>query len=122
MDPNGKAPADCVATPSTLDSVGYVFEGPTGAVLRTVTRLAGGATIVGVRAFRVGGTGATVNARADDSTLLPVDLSVVSADTWMSAPGPPDTAVPAGTSLQVEVTSVAGTVTYVVVQIDYQVT
>ena len=108
--------------PSTVESVGYVFEAPAGAVLRAVTRLAGAATVTGVLAFRVGGTGATVNARADDDTLLPVDLSVASASTWMSGPSLQNADVAAGTSLQVEVTGVTGTVTYVVVQIDYRVT
>ena len=106
----------------TVESVGYIFEAPAGAALRAVTRLAGAATIVGVRALRVGGSGATVNARADDNPLLPVDLSVATVSTWMSAPSLEDIAVAAGTSLQVEVTGVTGTVTYVVVQIDYRVT
>jgi hypothetical protein len=111
-----------IAPPSTVQSVGYVFEAPTGAVLRAVTRLPGEAVVTAVHAFRVGGTGATVNARADDNTLLPVDLSVPTADTWMSAPSLQNAAVAAGTSLQVELTGVTGTVTYVLVQIDYQVT
>ena len=110
------------APPSAVESVGYVFETPAGSVLRAVTRLAGAAAVTGVRAFRVGGTGATVNARADADTLLPVDLSVASASTWISAPSLHNTAVAPGTSLQVEVTGVTGSVTYVVVQIDYQVT
>jgi hypothetical protein len=110
------------APSSIVYSVGYVFEAPAGPVLRAVTRLAGAATVTGVRAFRVGGTGATINARADDNTLLPVDLSVASASTWMSVPSLQNTAVAAGTSLQVEITGVTGIVTYVLVQIDYQVT
>jgi hypothetical protein len=48
------------APSSIVYSVGYVFEAPAGPVLRAVTRLAGAATVTGVRAFRVGGTGATM--------------------------------------------------------------
>ena len=113
---------DVTAPSTTVDSAGYVFESPTGPVLRAVLRLAAGATVIGVRAYRSGGTGATVNARADDQTLLPLDLSIAIADTWTSGPVVPTTAVAAGASLQVEVTGVTGTVAYVVVQIDYQVT
>jgi hypothetical protein len=119
---DGRTPRQHDTPQSTVESVGYLFEAPAGPVLRAVTRLAAAATVTGVRAFRVGGTGATINARADDNTLLPVDLSVASASTWMSAPSLQNTAVAAGTSLQVELTGVTGTVTYVLVQIDYQVT
>jgi len=120
MDQEAQGRAGGITPPSTVESVGYVFEAPAGPVLRAVTRLAGAATVVGVRAFRAGGTGATVNARADADTLLPVDLSVATADTWMSAPSLQNTAVAAGTSLQVEVAEVTGAVSYVVVRIDYQ--
>jgi hypothetical protein len=112
---------DLIAPVTTIESVGYIFESPTGPSLRAVARLAAAATVTGVRAYRSGGTGVTVNARADAGTLLPIDLSVATADTWMSAPDLQNTGVPAGASLQVEITAATGTVTYVVVQIDYQV-
>ena len=112
---------DVIAPVTTTESVGYVFESPTGPVLRVVARLAAPATVTGVRAYRSGGTGATVNARADTETLLPLDLSIATADTWTSAPELQNTALTAGTSVQVEVAAVTGAVAYVVVQIDYQV-
>jgi len=109
-----------MSQPLPVFSVGYLFEAPAGPTLRAVARLAGAATVTGVRAYREGGTGATVNARADADPLVPVDLSVAMPGAWMSAPGLPRTALAAGTSLQVEVTGVSGSVTYVVVQIDYE--
>jgi hypothetical protein len=112
---------DTIAPTATIESVGYIFESPTGPMLRAVAQLAAAATITGVRAFRSGGAGAAVNARVDTEALLPIDLSVATADTWTSAPDLQNTAVPAGASLQIEITAVTGTVAYVVVQIDYQV-
>ena len=112
---------DLIAPATTIESVGYIFESPTGPMLRAVARLAAAATVIGVRAYRSGGTGAAVNARADAEPLLPLDLPVATADTWTSAPELQNTAVAAGTSVAVEITGVTGTVAYVVVQIDYQV-
>jgi hypothetical protein len=112
---------DTIAPSTTIESVGYIFESPAGPTLRAVAQLAAAATVTGVRAYRSGGTGATVNARADAEALLPIELSVATADTWTSAPDLQNVAVPAGASLQVEITATTGTVAYVVVQIDYRV-
>lgn len=104
-----------------VQTAGYVFEAPAGAVLRAVLLASTNLTITAVRAFRVGGTGATINARNGATNLiLPVDLSVTTASTWLSGVSLQNTAVTAGGFLQVEVTGVTGTPTYVTVEVDFQ--
>ncbi|MEV7712282.1 hypothetical protein [Streptomyces sp. NPDC088270] len=76
-------------------------------------------TITGVRGIRTGGTAATINARRGADDLLATDLSLTTADTWLSGPAVQNTAVAAGDSVAVSVRSAAGAPT-VTIQIDYQ--
>jgi hypothetical protein len=110
--------AEKVAT----DSAGYVFEAPAGAVLRAVLRAPRALTVSAVRGFRVGGTAASVNARnGATNKILAVDLSLATASTWTSSTTVQNATLAAGDYLQMEVTGVTGTLTYLVVQVDYQV-
>ncbi|MFE7347531.1 hypothetical protein [Streptomyces fimicarius] len=76
-------------------------------------------TINGVRGHRTGGTAATINARRNAADLLATDLSLTTADTWLSGPNVQNTAIAAGDSIAVSVRSAAGAPT-VTIQIDYE--
>ncbi|MEU4502668.1 hypothetical protein [Streptomyces sp. NPDC024089] len=75
-------------------------------------------TITGVRGYRTGGTAATINARRGTDDLLATDLSLTTADTWLSGPSVQNAAVTAGDSIAVSVRSAAGAPA-VTIQIDY---
>jgi hypothetical protein len=104
------------------DSVGYVFEAPAGAVIRSIYRAPKALTIMAVRAYRNGGTGATINARnGATNTIAVTNLSLTTADTWMAAGTLQNTAVANGGFIMVEVVTVAGSPAYITVEVDYQV-
>lgn len=74
-----------------------------------------------IRAYRLGGTGAAVNATKNGGNLLAADLSVAAAATWTSAS--PTAAVgklAAGDTLAAVVVSVAGAPTDLTIQIDVE--
>lgn len=75
-------------------------------------------TVTGVHAYRVGGTGATVNATAGGLDLLATDLSLSTADTWLSGTGLQNVDLAEGEALAVAVRSVAGA-TSLAVQVDF---
>jgi hypothetical protein len=77
-------------------------------------------TVTNVRGYRVGGTGATVNARKNGTlNHLAADLSLTSADSWMDGGAVQNAAYAAGDKLEIMIVSVAGTPTQVAVQVDY---
>lgn len=76
-------------------------------------------TVLNVRGYRVGGTGATVNARINGaSTHLASDLSVSSTDTWMDGGAVQNTAYAVGDKLEIMVVSVSGSPTQIAIQVD----
>jgi hypothetical protein len=86
---------------------------------RIVWRAPYDCTVTNVRGYRVGGTGATVNARKNGaSNHLASDLSLTSADTWMDGGSVQNTAYAAGDKMEIGVQSAAGTPTQIAVQID----
>lgn len=100
-----------------------------GGTLYAVSGLVTGATLVVWRApfagtvtkvwgYRNGGSGATINAQVAGSDLLASDLSLTGADTWMDGGAVQNTAVAVGNPLAIEVATVAGSPTYVSVQVD----
>lgn len=105
--------------PLATRSVGYIFEAPSGAAQRVVERLPVPGTITAVRGYRVGGSAATVNAKVGSNALLPVDLSL-GAGSWTTAPSLQNTAAATGSTLEVDIISVTGSPTYIVVKIEYQ--
>jgi len=77
-------------------------------------------TVTNVRGYRVGGTGASVNARrngTDDH--LSSDLSLTSADTWLDGGAVQNASYAVGDSLEIEIVSVSGAPTQVAIQVDF---
>lgn len=77
-------------------------------------------TVRGVYAYRVGGTGATVNALVDAANLLPSDINLSTANAWVTGTPLQNTTVTAGQSIILSVRSVAGSPTAVTIQVDIQ--
>jgi exosome complex RNA-binding protein Csl4 len=76
--------------------------------------------VTAVRAYRVGGSGAVVNAQKN-ATDLATDKSITSADTWMAATlstTAADLRLAAGDTLKAEIVSVAGSPTALTIQVD----
>lgn len=76
--------------------------------------------VVAVRGYRVGGSGATINAQKNSSDLLSTDASLVTADSWLSGSGLQNETFAAGDTLKLEIASVAGGVTSLTIQVDFQ--
>jgi len=77
-------------------------------------------TVTNVRGYRVGGSGATINARNEGANdHLSSDLSLTSADTWQDGGAVQNTAYAAGEKLEIMIQSVAGSPTSVVIQVDF---
>jgi len=77
-------------------------------------------TVVAVRGYRVGGSGATINAQKNSSDLLSTDASLVTADSWLSGSGLQNETFAAGDTLKLEIASVAGSPTSITMQVDFQ--
>jgi hypothetical protein len=105
---------------ATTESVAYLFEAPAGALTRAVLRAPKAGTVAAVHGYRVGGSGATINALVNATDLLAVDLSLAVASTWTSGPAIAAPTLAAGDTISLSVRSVAGGPTYVVVQVDWQ--
>jgi len=77
-------------------------------------------TVTNVRGYRVGGTGATINARKNGSSNhLSSALSLASADTWTDGGAVQNTGYVAGNKLEIMVVSVSGDVEQIGIQIDF---
>ena len=77
-------------------------------------------TVKNVRGYRVGGTGATINARKNvSSNHLSSNLSLTSADTWMDGGSVTNASYAAGDKLEIAIATVAGNPTQVAVQVDF---
>jgi hypothetical protein len=78
-------------------------------------------TVKNVRGYRVGGTGATINARRNGTeNFLASALSLTSADTQMDGGAVQNTALAVGDKVEAMLVSVTGSPTVVVVQIDVE--
>lgn len=101
-------------------SVGGVVLDPTGARFVMVWRAPFACTVTNVRGHRKGGTGATVNARRNQtSDHLASDLSLGTADAWADGGAVQNTAYIAGDDLEIEVASITGAVTEIAIQVDF---
>lgn len=77
-------------------------------------------TVTQVRGYRVGGTGATINARRNGSSNhLSSALSLTSADTWMDGGAVQNTAYVADDKLEIMVVSVTGSPTQISIQVNF---
>ncbi|MCJ7747921.1 MAG: hypothetical protein MUP27_09260 [Desulfobacterales bacterium] len=92
---------------------------PTVAINVIVWRAPFACTVTNVRGYRVGGTGATINARLNGaSDHLAAALSLTNADEWMDGGAVQNTAYVAGDKLEIMVVTVAGTPTQIAIQVD----
>jgi hypothetical protein len=92
---------------------------PTAARFVMCWRAPFAATVTNVRGHRKGGTGATVNARRNQtSDFLASDLSLASADVWTDGGAVQNTAIAAGDDIEVEIASITGAVTEIAIQVD----
>jgi len=95
---------------------------PSGAINVIVWTAPFTCTVKTVKGYRVGGTGATINARRNGaSNHLASALSLSSADTWMDGGAVQNTAYIAGDKLEIMIVTVAGSPTQIAVQIDFEV-
>lgn len=100
-------------------TVGTSFITPTGALTLMAWRAPWACTVTNVRGHRKGGTGATVNARKNQtSNHLGSDLSLTSADTWIDGGGVSNVSYAAGDDMELMLVSVAGSPTEVTIQVD----
>ena len=77
-------------------------------------------TVTNVRGYRVGGTGASINARLNGaSNHLASNLSLTSADTWTGGGAVQNTAYAAGDRLEIMIVSTAGSPTEIAIQVDF---
>ncbi len=93
--------------------------GITAAVNIIVWRAPFSCTVTKVYGYRVGGTGATINARKNGaSNHLSANKSLTSANTWMDGGAVQNTGYSAGDKMEIKIVSVAGSPTQVAVQVD----
>lgn len=81
-------------------------------------------TVTGLYGYRVGGTGATVNAgkgttASPTNPILSSDLSLSSAETWTSGGAVQNTAFASGDPLIIELVTVTGSVTEAAIQVEF---
>jgi len=77
-------------------------------------------TVTAIRGYRVGGTGATVNARKNGSSNhLASNLSLTSANTWMDGGSVQNEVYAVGDKLEIMVVTVTGSPTQVGVQLNF---
>lgn len=120
---------DDVTTDTTVVTIvgGIISRGgtvlvPTEAISVIVWYATFACTVTNIRGYRVGGTGATINARRNGSSNhLSSALSLTSADTWMDGGAVQNTAYAIGDKLEIMIVSVAGDPDQVAVQIDFEV-
>lgn len=79
-------------------------------------------TVTAVKGYRVGGSGATVNARRNGSEdFLASALSLTSADTWTDGGSVQNAALAAGDKVEIMIVSTTGSPTQLAVQVDIEI-
>lgn len=77
-------------------------------------------TVTAVKGYRVGGSGATINARKNGSSNhLSGALSLTSADQWMDGGTVQNTSYAAGDKLEIMVVTAVGSPTQISIQVDF---
>lgn len=105
---------------SAIVSLGGAYLDPTGARNLVIWRAPFAVTVTNVRGYRVGGTGATINARLNGTdNHLVSDLSLTSAATWQDGGAVQNTAYVAGDKLELMLVTVAGNPTEISIQVDF---
>lgn len=101
---------------------GGTVKTPTGADNIIVWRAPFACTVTKVWGYRSGGTGATINARKNNTdNLLASALSLTSTETWMDGGAVQNTAFVAGDELEIMIVTVSGSPDEVAVQVDFTV-
>jgi len=101
-------------------SVAGVVLNPSAAINVIAWRAPFICTVTAVKGYRVGGTGATINARKNGaSNHLASDLSLTSADTWMDGGSVQNTDYAAGDKLEIMLVSISGTPTQIAIQVEF---
>jgi hypothetical protein len=105
---------------SEIFSRGGTVLSPAGAINVIVWRAPFACIVTAVKGYRVGGAGATINARRNGAdNHLSSDLSLTSADTWMDGGAVQYTAYAIGDKLEIMIVSLDGSPTQVAVQVDF---
>ncbi|WP_326742590.1 hypothetical protein [Streptomyces sp. NBC_01768] len=110
------ARAAVLASASTISKSIVVAPGATGTY--PIWRAPRECTITAVHGYRVGGTGASINATVDTVNVLSTDLSLSTASTWLSGPTVATPTIPQGATLMLAVRAASGSPTSVSVQVD----
>ena len=77
-------------------------------------------TVTSVKGYRVGGTGATINARLNGaSNHMASHLSITSADTWTDGGAVQNTAYSVTDKLEIMIVTVTGSPTQIAIQINF---
>lgn len=102
-------------------SAGGVILSPAGALNVMVWRAPFACTVTNVRGHRIGGTGATINARKNQaSDHLASALSLVTADLWTDGGAVQNATYAAGDDLEIMLVTIAGAVTQIAIQVDFR--
>ena len=108
------------AGPETFDKGGNVLS-PTAPLNVAIWQAPFACVVTKVSGYRVGGSGATVNARRNGSAAhLAAALSLTSADTWMADEGVQNVAYAEDDSLEIQIVTAAGSPTQVAVLVEFR--
>ena len=95
---------------------------PNAPINIVIRRMLTACTLTNVRGYRIGGTGATVNARKNGALLnLAVDLSLTAADTWMDGGAVQNASYAIGDTLEAMLVTAADLPTELVIQLDFTI-
>lgn len=109
-----------VAGAAGFPTVGGVFIAPAAAQTIIIWQAPFVCTVVNVKGFRSGGTGATVNAQKNGaSNHLAADLSLAANNTWTDGGAVQNTAYAIGDYLSLMLTGVTGSPTQVNIQVNF---
>lgn len=103
----------------TTFSIGSTFPSPT-TTTQVTWRAPKPCIVTNVLGYRIGGSGATINALNETNDLLATDLSLVTADSWLAAPAIQYATLETGATLSLSIRSVGGSPTSVVIQVELQ--
>ncbi len=84
-----------------------------------IWRATAGCTVTQISGYRVGGTGATINARKNGTALLASDVSMSTEGNWVSSSAIQNQGVVAGDTIEVAISAVTGAPSQVAIQIEF---
>jgi hypothetical protein len=120
LDTDGVITADglILGPDATTFSIGAVLPGT--ATDMVVWRAPKNVQVIAVRGYRVGSSGASINATNDGLDILATDLSLSTATTWLSGPSVQNEVLETGATLVLSVRAVTGSPSAVTIQVDVQ--